>query len=59
MVRKKLGRGRKNRCRFCTKDGCGWWWNGIGRLEPVKAEHEALNDTDPAAEPEMAANHVF
>jgi len=22
MVRKKLGRGRKNRCRFCTKDGC-------------------------------------
>ena len=22
MVRKKLGRGRKNRCRFCTKEGC-------------------------------------
>jgi len=22
MVRKKLGRGRKNRCRFCTRDGC-------------------------------------
>jgi small subunit ribosomal protein S18 len=22
MVRKKLGKGRKNRCRFCTKDGC-------------------------------------
>ena len=22
MVRKKFGRGRKNRCRFCTKDGC-------------------------------------
>ena len=22
MVRKKLQRGRKNRCRFCTKDGC-------------------------------------
>jgi small subunit ribosomal protein S18 len=22
MVRKRLGRGRKNRCRFCTKDGC-------------------------------------
>jgi len=21
MVRKKLGRGRKNRCRFCTKEG--------------------------------------
>src|SRR5438309_7440698 len=22
MVRKKLGKGRKNRCRFCTKEGC-------------------------------------
>jgi small subunit ribosomal protein S18 len=22
MVRKKMGRGRKNRCRFCTKEGC-------------------------------------
>ncbi|VTS08446.1 30S ribosomal protein S18 [Tuwongella immobilis] len=22
MVRKKLGRNRKNRCRFCTKEGC-------------------------------------
>jgi small subunit ribosomal protein S18 len=22
MVRKKLGRGVKNRCRFCTKEGC-------------------------------------
>ena len=22
MVRKKLGRGRKNRCRFCTPQGC-------------------------------------
>ncbi len=22
VVRKKLGRGRKNRCRFCTKEGC-------------------------------------
>src|ERR1700726_1640925 len=22
MVRKKLGRGRKNRCRFCTREGC-------------------------------------
>lgn len=22
MVRKKLGRGRKNKCRFCTKEGC-------------------------------------
>ena len=22
IVRKKLGRGRKNRCRFCTKEGC-------------------------------------
>src|SRR5204862_8202354 len=22
MVRKKLGRGHKNRCRFCTKEGC-------------------------------------
>ncbi|MFO0876800.1 MAG: 30S ribosomal protein S18 [Gemmataceae bacterium] len=22
MVRKKLGRGRKNRCRFCTNEGC-------------------------------------
>ncbi len=22
MVRKKFGRGRKNRCRFCTKEGC-------------------------------------
>ena len=22
MVRKKLGQGRKNRCRFCTKEGC-------------------------------------
>ena len=22
MVRKKLGRGRKTRCRFCTREGC-------------------------------------
>lgn len=22
MVRKKLSRSRKNRCRFCTKEGC-------------------------------------
>ena len=22
MVRKKLGKGKKNRCRFCTKEGC-------------------------------------
>src|SRR5687767_13274632 len=22
MVRKKMGRNRKNRCRFCTKEGC-------------------------------------
>jgi small subunit ribosomal protein S18 len=22
MARKKLGRSRKNRCRFCTKEGC-------------------------------------
>src|SRR6476646_7974705 len=22
MPRKKLGKGRKNRCRFCTKEGC-------------------------------------
>ena len=22
MVSKKLGRNRKNRCRFCTKEGC-------------------------------------
>src|SRR5262245_58169278 len=22
MVRKKFGKGRKNRCRFCTKEGC-------------------------------------
>jgi small subunit ribosomal protein S18 len=22
MVRKRLGRNRKNRCRFCTKEGC-------------------------------------
>jgi small subunit ribosomal protein S18 len=22
MVKKKLGRGRKNRCRFCTPQGC-------------------------------------
>jgi len=22
MVRKKMARGRKNRCRFCTKEGC-------------------------------------
>jgi small subunit ribosomal protein S18 len=22
MVRKKLGKNRKNRCRFCTKEGC-------------------------------------
>src|SRR5437660_12116026 len=22
MIRKKLGKGRKNRCRFCTKEGC-------------------------------------
>jgi small subunit ribosomal protein S18 len=22
MVRKKQGRNRKNRCRFCTKEGC-------------------------------------
>jgi small subunit ribosomal protein S18 len=22
MVKKKMGRGRKNRCRFCTKEGC-------------------------------------
>jgi small subunit ribosomal protein S18 len=22
MAHKKLGRGRKNRCRFCTKEGC-------------------------------------
>ncbi len=22
MVRKKLGMGKKNRCRFCTKEGC-------------------------------------
>ena len=22
MVKKKLGRGRKARCRFCTKEGC-------------------------------------
>ena len=22
MVRKKLGKTRKNRCRFCTKEGC-------------------------------------
>src|SRR3954464_11448683 len=22
MVRKKLGRGRRKRCRFCTKEGC-------------------------------------
>jgi small subunit ribosomal protein S18 len=22
MVRRKLGRNRKNRCRFCTKEGC-------------------------------------
>jgi small subunit ribosomal protein S18 len=22
MIRKKLGRNKKNRCRFCTKDGC-------------------------------------
>ena len=22
MVMKKQGRGRKNRCRFCTKEGC-------------------------------------
>jgi small subunit ribosomal protein S18 len=22
VVKKKLGRGRKNRCRFCTKEGC-------------------------------------
>jgi small subunit ribosomal protein S18 len=22
MVRKKLGRNRRNRCRFCTKEGC-------------------------------------
>jgi small subunit ribosomal protein S18 len=22
MVRKKLGRGRKNRCRFCARGGC-------------------------------------
>ena len=22
MIRKKLGRNKKNRCRFCTKEGC-------------------------------------
>ena len=22
MVRKKMGRNRKNRCRFCTQEGC-------------------------------------
>ena len=22
MVRKKWGKGKKNRCRFCTKEGC-------------------------------------
>ena len=22
MIRKKLGKNRKNRCRFCTKEGC-------------------------------------
>ena len=22
MVRKKMGKGRKNRCLFCTKEGC-------------------------------------
>src|SRR5262245_64123989 len=22
MARKKMGRGKKNRCRFCTKEGC-------------------------------------
>jgi small subunit ribosomal protein S18 len=22
MVRKKMGKNRKNRCRFCTKEGC-------------------------------------
>jgi small subunit ribosomal protein S18 len=22
MIRKKLGKGRNNRCRFCTKEGC-------------------------------------
>jgi hypothetical protein len=27
----------------CTKPGCRWTWDGIGRFEHFQAEHEALN----------------
>lgn len=30
---------------YCRKDGCRFWWNGIGRLDTYKQQHEALNDT--------------
>jgi hypothetical protein len=29
---------------WCTRPGCGWRWDGIGRLAWATAEHERLND---------------
>ena len=34
---------------WCSKPGCRWTWDGIGNLDHYRAEHEALNDTEPPA----------
>jgi hypothetical protein len=34
---------------WCTKPGCRWTWDGIGRLDYFRAEHEKLNDPPAAA----------
>jgi hypothetical protein len=37
---------------YCTKAGCGWTWDGIGRYEHFRDLHEQLN-----AAPQEADNH--
>jgi hypothetical protein len=29
---------------YCTRPGCDWRWDGIGRFEHYRADHERLND---------------
>src|SRR5437763_1611274 len=50
MVRKKLGRGRKNRCRFCTKEGCPRP-TPSGRGDEAAAERAGAEDDVPRPYP--------
>jgi small subunit ribosomal protein S18 len=46
MVRRKMGRGRKNRCRFCTKEGCPRPafvdYKDVGNLKKLITSHGKL-----------------